>query len=508
MRLKKLVEQLIPNQLVRMRLRVKTGVLSESHTVYEALRRYPPDPEPMPRELKELKLPWDDLEDAYRAKEKAEGMETAVPVNDPRGDPATEFAQRQWRRMNREGLGEKEAFELVKAEYQRERKEAIVKIQDIRKSFRQWHRGEREAPMTAQHFKVWSALCRQLEEKPWGKRNTAERVDIDSWLAAAILGWRWRLERIYDEEASYLESWGLPKDKKYDPERVALALEMAKLRRDAFYPVLHDDLAMDDEEEDDKDPPLNPRAVVVEYDIDDEPREFMIDKDFDALQYRAEERPITEWTKAEVAEMDAYLATCFTEKKLIIIDPSGETKIDNSLPIERLRLEVFPELCPTYTNRPSKKTSALADILNASRDKEETNPDLFDASEHPKFDQRGKRVLLVRTTKDPKKIPYALARAGIFPEVNLDDILEMADNATSEDDKTPQLVQVIKALKDPNSYESRMIRAARKSFRDERFLDRINAKKDKRPEDTWILDDDNNRIKLPPNFYDADDHQE
>lgn len=485
MRLKRLHRWLIPNQLERLRLRARHGVMREDNYVYEMLRRYPPPGEPAHRELKELKFPWDDLEDEYRDKQEAGGYPNIVPVEDPNADPAMEFAQRQWRRMKNMGLTKEEAFKKVMKEYEEERQNAMATIKEKRKDFRQWHRGEMATPLNPKQFQEWTKLSRGLELKPWTHRKTEEKVVIDSWLATAVLGWRWRLERIFDEEASFLETWGLPKTKDQE-HRVALALEMARLRRDAFWPLLTDPYATSDEDD-----PLDTEDFTVEFDPDDDDDdEHMVDATFDMLQERAEARTIDAWTKDEVAELDAYLARAFHEG-LVVIDPSHETKIDNSLPIERLRLEVFPELCPTHQKK--KMYTEKSPVA------EET-----DRSSHPTYDPDGQRLLMVRTTKNPKDIPRALARDGIFPEIDIDAVLE-ADLAKPEHERIipEKLAGPLRAAKHPDSYTSQSIVAARRALRNERFLDRIYTKLHQRPELT-LLDDEPPPPENPFSFADED----
>eukprot|EP00633_Aureoumbra_lagunensis_P003924 CAMPEP_0197317116 /NCGR_PEP_ID=MMETSP0891-20130614/45742_1 /TAXON_ID=44058 ORGANISM="Aureoumbra lagunensis, Strain CCMP1510" /NCGR_SAMPLE_ID=MMETSP0891 /ASSEMBLY_ACC=CAM_ASM_000534 /LENGTH=529 /DNA_ID=CAMNT_0042806943 /DNA_START=1 /DNA_END=1590 /DNA_ORIENTATION=+ len=496
-----------------MKLRVKHGVMREDNKVYEILRRNPPPVKPAERELKEIKFPWEDLEEKRAKRMEEEGKVPHVPYDKWAEDPTIEFAQRQYKRMTKLGEEEEEAYKKVEAEYEKERLEAIEEIRKIRSACRRWHRGEREAPFlqfaqgnmktAREKLNGWTELSMRLDKKPWPRWTISEKVDLDSWLVSSILGWRWQLERVFDDEASFLDTW----KENASTERVALALEFANLRRDMFWPKLIDQHAgRVDHDVDDALDRFMPKEFQVATDIDGLDTHYEIDEEFERIQNRAEEKPLDQWTKDEVEEMDTYLKTKLADPRtgkdgLFVIDPSGSIIIHPDLPIERLRLEVFPELCPTYqritsssippttATEPSSLDGSQDHIdtttaplqTNKSQQKEKENqvePQLFDASNHATYDPDGNRVVRVQTASTPRQIARTLFKAGIFPEVNIDQLLERDANAPTDEDKIlpESIADVLRQAKQADSYQMARLRAMRKAIKNDIFFDRINRK--------------------------------
>lgn len=442
------------NVLARWRLRIKHGVMQET-PVYEALRRYPPPPPPVNRKLEEIVLPTDDLETKYRAREAAAPISPLAPAVAPERDPAAYLAAKQYDYLREGGVSEEEALERANAEVAAERAAAVEAAQVLTAAVKAWRAGQSPCP-EAVPLEEWAALRARLEQRPWSEWPTEARNEVDSWIAVRVLELSWRLERTFDEEAAVAITDG--------PDGCELADAIWRLRGE----LLGVDVPVDD---------ANPEAYFLDADAD------LSDPEFDELQARAERRPLSAWLPDEVAQLDAYVRKKVKEDRTIaIVDPEAGERIDPDLPVERLRLELFPELCTNHsgieTDAPAISTFAVAGPSGTT-----------DSSA---FDPDSQSVLHVRATDEPAKIARVLARHGIYAKMDVNDLLDDVLRQTPNDDEeTKHFVAALRRDRAPGSYAHRRLQHATKAVRLQRFIDRLyDAHPDRVPRLTSLVDAD------------------
>jgi hypothetical protein len=164
-----------PDILKRLELRIKHGVARPT-PLYEALRRNPPPPMPRARkQLREITLPTDRIERAFR---EGAAVAPAVPLDAPAHDPSLAHALRAVR------VGEEAAVE------QRERQDEAAAAQAL-------------------------ALCATIAEH---KVPIGDRRVVDAWLMD-ILEWDWETQRRAQAELALLD------DGSSDPLRLGRAVD-------------------------------------------------------------------------------------------------------------------------------------------------------------------------------------------------------------------------------------------------------------------------------------------
>lgn len=508
------------NVLGRWKLRVKHGVMKENH-MFEALRRYPPPP-PYRRvkgPLPEIVLPTDALEEKYRRKaEKERPLSPLFPVTRPEKDPARYFAYKQLEWMQKEGLDEKEAAERVVAGLEAERNQAADKALSLAKEVANWRRRGGQAPECIP-LAEWTAYSSRMEATSFVDWPRKAVFDLDSWIVVKILGLDWRIERIFDEEAAILET------DEPDEEKGRLAVAVFRLRKELFQPDIEDRL-LDRID-----------AVKDNFYFDKEALESADeDPEFERLQQRAEARGLDDWSGEEVRELDEWIVKNFREEKtMVVFNPQTGENVDPELPVERLRLEIFPELCATYQRLPNTPQYSLGGDLFATEEEGEGSDSskVQPSSEEEDADERkkrleattfygdGSRVANVRSMKTPDKIMQTFARHGIYPNVNVLDFVEKvrkikkrlqtsrlpssfdADDDEDDDIKhielSPEDEATVLQIPDdfldnliddrqPGSYAQERLKYTRNGLRTQRFMERIFAKSDGPPPEDVPLD--------------------
>lgn len=151
-----------PDILKRLELRIKHGVARPT-PLYEALRRNPPPPMPRARkQLREITLPTDRIERAFR---EGAAVAPAVPLDAPAHDPSLAHALRAVR------VGEEAAVE---------------------------QRDQQDEAAAAQALDMCATISNH--EVPIGDRRV-----VDAWLVQDVLEWDWETQRRAQAELALLD---------------------------------------------------------------------------------------------------------------------------------------------------------------------------------------------------------------------------------------------------------------------------------------------------------------
>lgn len=422
----------------------------------------------MKRKVEEIVLPTDKFVKAYRAKSaEYSPVSPMVPIEAPDKDPAAYFAAKQYEWMGKGAEDAAEAERMAAKELEAERTAAIDEALGLVGEVEAWLSGRTGVPQRVPLVE-WKSYVRRLKTIDWQDWSVQAAVDLDSWLVVSVLGWSWRLERRFGEEAAIAETDGV------ENKACDLAVAIWRLRRALFGVDLIPDPILEQVDA----PSDNSFYMDSSQDLEDPV--------FDELQARAESKPLEAWTRDEVDQLDAYITKHVKEEKtLAVIDPSKGARIDPGLPVERLRLELFPELCPTY-ERFDGLPSHAGDFEDQPEGKKVSSED------RPfTFDPDGKRIIHVRNIEDSAKMATTLARHGIYPENSVDDFLNHVekgvlaakkgkkspgDDLTSDLQEIPlDFIRAIRAERAPGSYAHQRLFHARKALREHNFLDRIYA---------------------------------
>ena len=143
----------------------------------------------------------------------------------------------------------------------------------------------------------------------------------------------------------------------------------------------------------------------------------------------------------------------------------GEAVIHNDPKMVK-RLEIFPELCPSYHARPAPRTpptEAAGDAPEASAP----------AEPEPEALLGNPRKFRVRTVTDPVDIAKTLAKYGLYPRIDADAIDSLLVDGIEKEANRPMTQQIRDDLKLADSYSKQRTDAAKRAHVEQTFLDRI-----------------------------------
>ena len=182
---------------------------------------------------------------------------------------------------------------------------------------------------------------------------------------------------------------------------------------------------------------------------------------YERLQLRAETMALVKWTAEEIAELDAWL---LVEVKVGAPFDARVEETGGAPDMNRLRLDAFPELCPSYF-RPGERGEWMAvagdDEVALKLAQQRLDDELDDA----KLFRPGYRVRSVRTVSDKAEIVKTLMSQGYFPKPDFDQL----DALIKKADPDGENVQ-------PRSrpYDEARVLASRRAITELKLLDRIH----------------------------------